>query len=471
MQNITYDVRIYKTEVYKGKRVTTYTVRWKVGPRAWKEPFRNKAQAESFLAELRSATKKGEAFNLKTGRPVSWQRTEGDMTWYDFACVFVDMKWKTASAKYRHDIAYALTKATPALLATDRGKPNDALLRKALFRWGFNAKQRDSAPEDIAQALAWVAANTVSVSALAEPERARKVLDAATTRLDGKRSAASVARRNRMILANAMDYAVAERKLLASNPIRALKWTAPQTSSEIDRRSVVNPDQARALLKAVKAREPSGPRLVAFFAIMYYSALRPEEAISLVRDNVTLPDQIWDEEAGKWAESGDGWGELHFRQPTPDAGREWTDDGSHREQRRQLKHRAEGQERRVPCPPELTVILRTHLQEHVGEATDARLFVGVRGGDLPAITYRRAWREARREVLSAQQYASPLARRPYDLRHACVSTWLNGGVPATQVAKWAGHGVDVLLRIYASCLEGQDEIAKRRITEALRNAG
>jgi hypothetical protein len=25
-------------------------------------------------------------------------------------------------------------------------------------------------------------------------------------------------------------------------------------------------------------------------------------------------------------------------------------------------------------------------------------------------------------------YASPLARRPYDLRHACLSTWLNGGV-------------------------------------------
>jgi integrase len=58
--------------------------------------------------------------------------------------------------------------------------------------------------------------------------------------------------------------------------------------------------------------------------------------------------------------------------------------------------------------------------------------------------------------------------RPYDLRHACVSTWLNGGVPPTQVAEWAGHSLDVLLRIYAKCLVGQDVIAKRRITEALR---
>ena len=41
------------------------------------------------------------------------------------------------------------------------------------------------------------------------------------------------------------------------------------------------------------------------------------------------------------------------------------------------------------------------------------------------------------------------------------------GVPPTQVAKWAGHSVDVLLRIYAKCIDGQDETAKRRITEAL----
>jgi integrase len=63
--------------------------------------------------------------------------------------------------------------------------------------------------------------------------------------------------------------------------------------------------------------------------------------------------------------------------------------------------------------------------------------------------------------------ASPLARRPYDLRHACLSTWLNAGVPAAQVAEWAGHSVNVLLRVYAKCLDGQEESAKRRIESAL----
>jgi integrase len=60
--------------------------------------------------------------------------------------------------------------------------------------------------------------------------------------------------------------------------------------------------------------------------------------------------------------------------------------------------------------------------------------------------------------------------RPYDLRHACLSTWLNGGVAATQVAEWAGHSVEMLLRVYAKCLDGQDEITRRRITAVLNDS-
>lgn len=63
--------------------------------------------------------------------------------------------------------------------------------------------------------------------------------------------------------------------------------------------------------------------------------------------------------------------------------------------------------------------------------------------------------------------ASPLAGRPYDLRYAAVSTWLNAGVPPTQVAEWAGHIVAVLLRTYAECIVGQDAAARRRIADAL----
>ena len=202
---------------------------------------------------------------------------------------------------------------------------------------------------------------------------------------------------------------------------------------------------------------------------MYYAGLRPEEAINLSTDNVILPPRLWDAECHQWQDPPDDqdWGELHLRSATPDAGSEWTDDGNPRE-RRQLKHRAEGDSRIVPTHPELARLLRDHLA-NFGPDDDGRLFAGVRGGELPTITYRRAWIKARQVALTAAEQSSPLARRPYDLRHACLSTWLNGGVYPTQVAEWAGHSVDVLLRIYAKCIAGQDELAKRRIDEALRH--
>jgi hypothetical protein len=54
---------------------------------------------------------------------------------------------------------------------------------------------------------------------------------------------------------------------------------------------------------------------------------------------------------------------------------------------------------------------------------------------------------------------------------AAVSTWLNAGVPPTQVAESAGHSVAVLLQIYAKCLAGQEEIARQRIAVALGSPG
>ena len=48
-----------------------------------------------------------------------------------------------------------------------------------------------------------------------------------------------------------------------------------------------------------------------------------------------------------------------------------------------------------------------------------------------------------------------------------MSLWLNSGVPATEVARRPGHGVAVLLKIYAHCIDGQADAANQRITGAL----
>lgn len=127
---------------------------------------------------------------------------------------------------------------------------------------------------------------------------------------------------------------------------------------------------------------------------------------------------------------------------------------------------SKGEARPVPCPPPLTTLLRDHMARH-GTAADGRLFRNLTGGDLAESTVARAWSNARQSALTAEEFASPLTRRPYDLRHACVSTWLSSGVPSTQVAEWAGHSVAVLHQIYAKVLAGQEPSARERIERAL----
>ena len=46
--------------------------------------------------------------------------------------------------------------------------------------------------------------------------------------------------------------------------------------------------------------------------------------------------------------------------------------------------------------------------------------------------------------------------------------WLNAGVPAAQVADWAGHSIQVLLWVYAKCVDRQEELARKRIEAALK---
>lgn len=149
----------------------------------------------------------------------------------------------------------------------------------------------------------------------------------------------------------------------------------------------------------------------------------------------------------------------------PQSSKRYTDSGEAHDER-SLKHRAENEPRAVPIPPELVALLREHLETY-GPGPGGRLFRSRGGNVVGASTYSRVWREARLFGLSPVQIESPMAGRPYDLRHAAVSLWLNGGVPATEVAERAGHSVDVLLKVYAKCIDGQAELVNRRIEDAL----
>lgn len=133
---------------------------------------------------------------------------------------------------------------------------------------------------------------------------------------------------------------------------------------------------------------------------------------------------------------------------------------------RGLKNRPNEDVRLVPIPPQLVTIFREHI-ETFGTVDDGRLFFSESGGVVSSSTYYRVWQEARTLALPPAVVASPLARRPYDLRHSALSTWLNAGVDATEVAQRAGNSVEVLLGRYAKCLDGRQEVANRRIEDLL----
>lgn len=71
-------------------------------------------------------------------------------------------------------------------------------------------------------------------------------------------------------------------------------------------------------------------------------------------------------------------------------------------------------------------------------------------------------------MLSEEESASHLARRPYDLRHAGVSFWLSSGVDPMECARRAGHTIAVLFRVYAKVLARTQERANRQVDAAMR---
>jgi integrase len=222
-------------------------------------------------------------------------------------------------------------------------------------------------------------------------------------------------RRKRWVFYNALGYAV-EGGHLPSNSVDRIQWTTSAVAQTVDRRVVVSPAQARTLLAAVRGLSGRGGA--------------PGSVLRL----------------------------PVLRRPAPL--------GSRDAPRERPARSEEGMGKDRPGPPELVKLLRAHIKRY-GTTTDGRIFQTARGGILQDSAYGEVWTEARKEALTPAQYRSPLGRRPYDLRHAAVSLWLNSGVPATEVARRAGHGVAVLLKIYAHCIDGQADAANRRITDAL----
>lgn len=436
----TYDVRVWNIRRRTSKSAP-FQLRWTVDGKVHQEPFLTKTLADARRAQLVTAAGRGEAFDTETGLPVSELRQLNRTSWYTHARAHVAMKWPQAAAKHRASIAESLSIATMALCPNGRGRPDDELLRRALYQWAFNAgRHGQDPPEEETRALTWVEKNSPAMVDLDSASKMRAVLDDLARRKDGKSAAPNTIRRRRAVLSNCLRLAV-EKELLPSNPLHRVHWETPKAVEELDERSVATPAQARTLLEGVRGQGPRGEHLVAFFGCMYYAAMRPEEVSVLSLDQCTLPE--------------DGWGRVDLSGARPQVGSGWTDDGKPYEERG-LKHRARRTVRRVPIPPALVALLREHI-DRFGADADGRLFKAVRGGPIRSQEYGAVWKEARRRALTPAQAASPLAFIPYDLRHACVSFWLRSGVSLAETARRAGQSIAVLQRYYAKVLDGEEE--------------
>jgi len=140
-----FEVRFWAIRPYKGKRRTTYAIRWAVSGREFHKAYATKAHAHSRQAQLRAAAARGEAFDTETGLPVAELARLSERSWYQHAVEYVDRRWDSLSGNSRQSIAETLATVTPVLLKTRRGMPDSEVLRAALYGWAFNKQRRQNA--------------------------------------------------------------------------------------------------------------------------------------------------------------------------------------------------------------------------------------------------------------------------------------------------------------------------------------
>jgi hypothetical protein len=417
-----------------------------------------------------TAASRGQAFDTETGLPQSMLRQSRDVSCYRHAQDFMAAAWRDAAAKSRVSMLETLCVALPVLTRELAGTPDPGVLRSALRR-ALNQNEHARQPDDDGrQALAWLERASLPVSALADGALVGDLLDTLARCLDGTPAAPDYFARRRRVMHRVLAYAV-RRKRLDKNPLSKGNlpegWTPPGKPEEaVDPRSVGSPELVSLMLICASyVGRRQGPRFVAFFGCMFWAMMRPAEVTSLTKDSCYLP--------------GTGWGRLIFSESSPAAGREFTDDGKVHEERglkgrdRQARAhsraaRARRATRNVPIPPELVRLPREHIARF-GTGPGGRLFRSENGNPIQPSTYWRAWQKTRGLALTPAQLATPLLRRPYDLRHYGVAWRLNSGVPATEVAAWAGHSVEVLMRVYARCVAGLEDVWTARVEASLRS--
>jgi hypothetical protein len=454
---LSFDVRIWAIQVRDGRRAP-WRVRWVVSGSQHSESFTAKGLAEGFRAKLVTAAGKGEDFDPDTGLPASMLRKLRDLSFYEHCMEYAAASWKVSSANTRMSLVETLSRVIPVVAR--EAHPDPALLRSALRK---NLNHGEHAPVltgEETRAVAMIRRASRPVSALGDPGVVADVLDALAVNLDGKPAAPQYFSRRRRVLHLCLAYAVRKRRL-SKNPLAKVNlpegWSAPQRPDDvIDPRCVGGPELVSSMLEACSSLGVTqGKRFTAFYGCMFWAMMRPSEVAGLTVGGCHLPVQ--------------GWGRLTFDTASPSVGRAFTDEGTVHEHRG-LKGRTKGRPgtrkppRSLPIPPELVTLLRDHLATF---GTDRLVFRSEQGNPVQSSTWWQAWQKVRKASLSPEQLDSPLMRRPYDLRQSGITWRLNSGIPAEQVAEWAGNSAEIVTRVYAKCVAGMEDVYIARMNASL----
>lgn len=114
------------------KKPATYQLRWSVGGEPQARTFNSSALADTFRSRLSVAMQNGEPFDTETGLPDSLAEKPEQVTWFVFSARYMDMKWKSLSAKSRETTVYAVPTSIASLVSKTAGAPSTASLRQAL---------------------------------------------------------------------------------------------------------------------------------------------------------------------------------------------------------------------------------------------------------------------------------------------------------------------------------------------------
>lgn len=266
----------------KAKR--RYRVKWRVDGRGKTRSLKTRAEANRLKSRLEAAVREGDVFDVATGEPVSWSKSE--LTWFDWACEWLELKWPQWAGSTRKSCVEYLVAFTPFL--TREGAPSaPAGMRSWLWSTGFNPPV-DADDDD--PYLVWLVRWSVPLVDIG-PALLEDALHHGTLRLDGSPVMPTVARRRRNGLKSVLKVAVI-RGLLNANPMDRVVWRIPTHETQVDVTVLPSVADIDELLDHVNSLS-GGRRYAAFFACCGFAGMRPSEAAGLRRCDLTLPDDGW----------------------------------------------------------------------------------------------------------------------------------------------------------------------------------